>query len=84
MCLSNFLKPGRDTYPLSVYWTADDIAVRRGSAVGIATGYELDGWGLEFESQLCEEISLLSIVQTGSGAHTASYPMRTGRFITRG
>jgi hypothetical protein len=41
----------------------------RDSSLGIATGYGLDNWGVEF--------SLLHNVQTGSGAHSA-YPMGTG------
>jgi hypothetical protein len=39
------------------------------------------GWvteGLEFQSRYGQEFSLLRIVQTGSGAHPASYPMCTG------
>jgi hypothetical protein len=46
------------------------------SSVGIATRYELDGpeiesrWGLRFSA----------LVQTGSGAQPASYPMGTGSF----
>jgi hypothetical protein len=42
----------------------------RDSSVGIATGYGLDGPGFDF--------SLLHSVQTGSGAHPASYPIGTG------
>ena len=47
-----------------------------GSSVGIATGYGLDGpgiesqWGLRFSAP----------VHTGPGAHTASCTMRTGSF----
>jgi hypothetical protein len=48
------------------------------SAVGIATGYELDDRRSEFESRYGQEFSLLHVVQTGSGAHPASYPMGTG------
>jgi hypothetical protein len=40
----------------------------RDSLVGTATGYGLDGQGY----------SLLHIVQTGSAAQPASYPMTTG------
>jgi hypothetical protein len=39
------------------------------------------GWtteGSEFESRWGQEFSLLHVVQTGSGAHPASYPMGTG------
>jgi hypothetical protein len=47
-----------------------------GSSVGIATGYGLDGpgiesrWGARFSAP----------VQTGPGAHPASYTMGTGSF----
>jgi hypothetical protein len=34
--------------------------------------------GSEFESLYGQEFSLLHVVQTGSGAHSASYPMGTG------
>jgi hypothetical protein len=46
----------------------------RDSSVGIATGYGLDGQGLIPG----RDVSLLHSVQTGSGAHPASYPMGTG------
>jgi hypothetical protein len=45
------------------------------SAVRITTGYGLDDGGVGVQSQL---FSLLHIVQTGSGAHPASYPMDIG------
>jgi hypothetical protein len=42
-------------------------------------GYELDGRGTEVRfSAGARDVSLLSSVQTGSGAHPASYPMDTG------
>ena len=50
--------------------------VGQDSLVGIATGYGLDGpviesrWGARFSAP----------VQTGPGAHTASYTMGTGSF----
>jgi hypothetical protein len=54
----------------------------RDSVVGIATGYGLDGREVsEFESQWGQEFSLLHVVQTGSGAHPASYRMGTGRSL---
>jgi hypothetical protein len=49
----------------------------RDSVVGIATGYRLDEWGLDFESQWGQEFSVLHVVQTGSGVHPTSYPMGT-------
>ena len=47
-----------------------------GSSVGIATGYGLDGLGIE--SQWGARFS--APVQTGRGAHTASCTMGTGYF----
>ena len=47
-----------------------------GSSVGIATGYGLDGLGIE--SRLGARFS--APVQTGPGAHTASCTMGTGSF----
>jgi hypothetical protein len=44
------------------------------SSVGIATGYEMDGRGVESESRI---FTVLHIVQTGCGAHLASYPVST-------
>jgi hypothetical protein len=42
----------------------------------MATGWTTEG--SEFDSRWGQEISLLHVVQTGSGAHPASYPMGTG------
>jgi hypothetical protein len=39
--------------------------------------------GLEFKSQQGQELSLLHIVQTGSGAHPASYLMGTRGSVPR-
>jgi hypothetical protein len=50
----------------------------------MATGYGLDDRGSEFESRLEQEFSLLRVVQTGSGAHPASYPMGTGPCFSGG
>jgi hypothetical protein len=50
--------------------------VSRDSAVGIATVWTTNG--SEFESRRDQEFSLLHAVQTGSGVHRTSYPMRTG------
>jgi hypothetical protein len=46
------------------------------SLVGIVTGWTAE-WS-EFESRWNQEFSLLLMVQTGSGAHPASYTMGTG------
>jgi hypothetical protein len=51
---------------------------RRDSALGMATGYWLDIQGNGVRIPIRFRISLLHIVQTGSGAHPASYPMGTG------
>jgi hypothetical protein len=42
----------------------------------MATGWATEG--LDFESRYCQKFSLLHILQTGSGAQQASYPMGTG------
>jgi hypothetical protein len=51
--------------------------VSRGGAVGIATGHGWTTEGSEFESRQGQEFSLLHVVQTGSAAHPALYPMGT-------
>jgi hypothetical protein len=49
----------------------------------LATGWKTVG--SEFASRWSQEFSLIHIVQTGSGAHPASYPMRTvDSFLLRG
>ena len=50
---------------------------RSGSVVGIATGYGLDGLGIE--SRWAASFS--APVQIGPGAHPASYTMSTGFFL---
>jgi hypothetical protein len=49
----------------------------RDSSVGIAAGYGLDGRGVGVRVPV-GDFSLLHVVQTGSGAEPASYPMGTG------
>jgi hypothetical protein len=46
--------------------------------INIVEGYGLDGPGLEFWQR--QDISLIHIVQSGSGAHPTSYSIRTGVF----
>jgi hypothetical protein len=46
--------------------------------VGIATGYGLGDRGVGVRVLVRSRISLLHVVQTGSGAHPASYPMGAG------
>jgi len=48
----------------------------RDSSVGIATGYGLDGPGIEFRWRARFSVP----VQTGPGAHPASCTMGTGSF----
>jgi hypothetical protein len=52
---------------------------RRDSSVSIATGYGLDDRGSEVRFPAgAGNFSVLHHVQTGSGAHPASFPMGTG------
>ena len=48
----------------------------RDNSVGIATGYGLDGLGIEYRW----EARFSAAVQTGPGAHPASYTMGAGSF----
>jgi hypothetical protein len=50
----------------------------RDSAVGMATGYGLDGRGAGVGVPVGVRFSSLHVVQTGSEAHPASYSMGTG------
>jgi hypothetical protein len=43
-----------------------------------STEYELDGQGFGVRVPVGQEYLLLHVVQTGSGAYPASYPMDTG------
>jgi hypothetical protein len=54
------------------------LRMSRDSSVGIATGYGLDDrmFGVRFPVR-AGNFSLRHYVQTGSGAHPASYPMGT-------
>jgi hypothetical protein len=67
------MRPGRETDQLYPYRT---VVVGWDNSVGIATPYGLDGpgiesrWGARFSAR----------VQTGPGAHPASYTMCTGSF----
>jgi hypothetical protein len=53
----------------------------RDSAVGIATSYGLDGWGVGVRVPVGSRIFLLHVAQTGSGAHPAFYLKGTGGFF---
>jgi hypothetical protein len=48
------------------------------NAVGIATGYWLDDQGVNVRVPVGQEFSFLHVVETGSGAHLASYPICPG------
>jgi hypothetical protein len=48
------------------------------SSVGVATGYGLDGRGVGVRVPVKSRFSPLLVVQTGSGAHPASYSIGTG------
>jgi hypothetical protein len=50
----------------------------RDSLVGIATGYVQDGRGVGVRILLRARFIFLHVVQTGSGAHPAPYPMGIG------
>jgi hypothetical protein len=81
MKLSHFLKLNRSPTEQAVFV---NIPVQvlgfhgRQLGVGIATGYGLDDLGVGVRVPVEQEFSLVHVVQTGFGAHPASYPMRTG------
>jgi hypothetical protein len=52
--------------------------------IGITTGYWLDDRGVGVRVPVGQEFYLLHVVQTGSGALQASYPMGTGGAFPRG
>jgi hypothetical protein len=64
-----------DALHLHSFHTFSYSGVSPSNAICIATYY-----GLGFESRWGQEFSLLHIVQTGSGAHSASYPTCTKCF----
>jgi hypothetical protein len=50
-----------------------------GSSGSIVSDYGLDDWAIEVRSPTgAEDFSSSPCIQTGSGAHPASYPMGTG------
>jgi hypothetical protein len=54
------------------------------SVVSIATGYGLDDQGVRVKSPArVKDFFLLHVIQTGSWAHPASYPMGTGGTAAR-
>jgi hypothetical protein len=69
-----------NTIPLPIMTqTMVTIVIRMypGSAICIATAYGLDDQGVGVWVPVGSEFSLLHNMQTGSGAHPASYPMDT-------
>jgi hypothetical protein len=56
----------------------------RGSSVGITSGYGFTTEGSKLEPRSGKDFSFLHVIQTGSGAHSASYPMGTGGSFPRG
>jgi hypothetical protein len=63
---------------VNVYVT--EKKMNRDSSVGIGTGWTT---GVPFQAG-ARDFSLPYVVQTGSGAHAASYPMRTGSSFPSG
>jgi hypothetical protein len=55
-----------------------EVSNSRDSSVGVATGYELEGWGSILGRG--KVFSLTHSVQTGSEAYQVLYPMGTGDF----
>jgi hypothetical protein len=58
--------------------SADDICGRESGQFSLAMGYEMGDSGIGIQFFVGVRDSLLHRVQTGSGAHPASYPMGTG------
>jgi hypothetical protein len=65
---------------LSIVWYSKILknTKRHGSAVGIVTGYRLDDRVVWVRVLVWSTFSLLHIIQTGSGAYPASYPVGIG------
>jgi hypothetical protein len=64
--------------PLQIF-EQHTVQMSRDSAVGIATALRAGRPGVEeYESRQGQDFSPLYVVQTGSGAHPASYPMGVG------
>jgi hypothetical protein len=60
------------------------IIASQESIVGISTGYSLDDGGFGVRVPIESRISLLHVVETGSGAHPAFYPLGTGGSFSGG
>jgi hypothetical protein len=79
------MPPGNNTRSGGVGFVVDKAAVGTflpstsvSLGTGIATGYGLDDQGIGVPVPVGSRTFLLHVVQTGSGAHPASYPMGTG------
>jgi hypothetical protein len=60
------------------------VIKNRDSVVGIATDNGLDDQGVRVRVQWRQEFSLLHVVQTGTGAHSASNPIGIRGFFSGG
>jgi hypothetical protein len=69
---------------LRIINNTDTTIQSRDSAVAIATVYELGDQGVGVRGPVGQELSLLYVVQTGSGAHPASYSTGTRDCIPGG
>lgn len=54
------------------------------NSVGVVTGRGLDDLGVAVRILVGKDFSPLYVVQTGSGAHRAFYPMGTVDYFLRG
>jgi hypothetical protein len=61
---------------ITIFWSGYKLTTGRDSSVGIATGYGLDGPGIESRWRAI----FFAHVQTGPEAHPASCSMGTGSF----
>jgi hypothetical protein len=66
------------TVQFRIFYLAISNQSDQESAVGVATGYGLDGRGIGGRVPVGVKFSSLHVIQTGSGAHSASNPMGTG------
>jgi hypothetical protein len=73
-----------DVWFYSIVLLVHHFSKSRDSAVGIATGCGLDDKGFGVRVPVGQEFSQLHAVQTGPGAHPASYAMGTGGFLPGG
>jgi hypothetical protein len=71
-----------DYFPFTQSWSAELLS--RDNAVGIATGYGPDGQEVGVRVPVGAGYFPLHVVQTGSGAHPAYYPMGTGGSFPEG